>query len=385
LPEEQQLLAKPVLSELWMGPFAPKVGPEPVEKTWHHDRDSMRRRATFGVLYPVWEVIIQKSADRQTKLPVRFEDTKRRSIEGIRLYLQASNLMFSDADFHACKFHRPNDQGQSQIVGSTFKDCTFEQCFLGGTAFRHVKFDACSFLRCDFGGSELEECQFLSCAFTDCTAENATFRATEIDPTAFLDGMPIPRYNYHDPIPDGETPAAQLAEEWVEVRRKVASQLLRSNNDIQHTANSDLALFELKRAEVSARFEEIRVRRRKESVVRLAGRTIQLALAWLVLHVTKGGTSLSRLFLGGSVLIPLYGLLLSISHVTFLNQDCYLRSVKPSLVAQQLARAASLFFAIGYTAFSGGPTATVFMTLGALLGLFWYALIAAVVIHRVYR
>ena len=99
----------------------------------------------------------------------------------------------------------------------------------------------------------------------------------------------------------------------------------------------------------------------------------------------KGGHVALALLLGGIVLVPLYGLLLSDSHVTFMNQDCYLRSLNLSLVTQQLARAASLFLAIGYTAFSGGPGATVLLTIGASLGLFWYALVAAVVIRRVYR
>lgn len=385
MPEEQRSIAKDEPSDPWTGPLAPKTRPEPVAKTWRNDRDPTRRRATFGVLYPLWEITIEKSDDLHTKLPARFEGTKRRSIRGVRFYLRASNLIFSDADFHECKFHRSDDQGNSKIIGSTFKNCTFEQCFLGGTVFRHVKFDACSFSRCDFGGSEFEECQFLNCRFKECTAENASFRATEINPTALLDGMPPPLYNYVGPIPEGEVPAAQLAVEWVEVRRKLASQLLRSNSDIQHTANSDLGLFELKRAEIKAGFEDLRVARGKESFARSAKRMVQLVSAWLVLHATKGGTSLSRLFLGGSVLVPLYGLFLSFSHVTFMNQDCYLRSLKVSLVAQQLARAASLFFTIGYTAFSGGPGATILLTLGALLGLFWYALIAAVVIHRVYR
>jgi hypothetical protein len=111
----------------------------------------------------------------------------------------------------------------------------------------------------------------------------------------------------------------------------------------------------------------------------------QVCAAWVVLHTTKGGTSLSRLFLGGIVLVPLYALVLSNSHVTFLNQDCYLHSFELSLVLQQLARATSLFLAFGYGAFTGGPLATVLLTLGASLGLFWYALVAAVVIHRVYR
>jgi hypothetical protein len=237
------------------------------------------------------------------------------------------------------------------------------------------------FDRCDFGDSQFKECQFLDCTFTNCTPENASFQATEIDPTAFLSGMPPPIYNYVDPVPEGEETAAQIGEDWVEVRRKLAAQLLRSNTEIHHTAYSDKGLFELKRAEVKA----LRAHLQKEGVFRSPVRATQVFVAWLLLHATKGGTSLARLVLGGIILVPLYALLLSNSHVKFMNQDCYLQPFKLLPMFQQLARGASLFLAIGYTAFSGGMLATVLLTVGAVVGLFWYALVAAVVIHRVYR
>jgi hypothetical protein len=119
--------------------------------------------------------------------------------------------------------------------------------------------------------------------------------------------------------------------------------------------------------------------------VSLPLRATQVFLSWLVLHATRGGTSLSRLALAGALAILLYAYLLSHSHVTFLSQDCHLNTFEPSLVLQQLARAMSLFLAVGYTAFRGDPVATVFLTAAASLGLFWYVLLAEVLIHRVYR
>jgi Pentapeptide repeats (9 copies) len=382
---QQECVARLAPIDPWEGPVAPKIKPEPIKKAWRNDRDPTRRRATFGVLYPLWEIAIEKSDDLHTKLPARFEKTKRRSIQGVRFHLRVPNLIFSDADFHECKFHRPEDRGESKVLGSIFKNCTFERCMLGGTLFRHVTFEGCTFFRCDLGASQFIECQFLDCKFTECTAENTSFLTTEIDPTAFLSGMPPPVYNYVGAIPQGEPTAAQIADDWIEVRRKLAARLLRSNTEIHHTSHSDRGLFELKRAEVRARVEALRARPPKDGLVRLPLRAAQVFAAWVVLHATKGGTSLSRLFLAGIILVPLYALLLSNSHVTFMSQDCYLKSFEPSLVLQQLARAASLFLAIGYTAFSGGTFATVLLTVGALLGLFWYALVAAVVIHRVYR
>jgi hypothetical protein len=255
---------------------------------------------------------------------------------------------------------------------------------LGGTFFHHVTFDGCSFERCDFGESKFDECQFVNCVFTQCTAENASFIATEVDPTALLKGMPPPVYNYERPAAEGEPTATQVATEWVEVRRRIAAQLLRSNTEIYNSFNADRGLFELKRAELKARAQALRV----EQPINLARwplRALQVSGSWLVLHATKGGTSLSRLVLVAVLAISVYASLLSRSHVTFLAQDCHLNSFEVSLVLQQLARATSLFLAVGYTAFSGNAIATVFLTAAASLGLFWYALVADVIIHRVYR
>lgn len=375
----------PAIPDLWSGAVAPRINPESIRKTWRNDEDPTRRRATFGVLYPLWEIAIEKYDDLPTKLPARFEKTKRRSIQGVRFHLKVPNLIFSDTDFRECKFHRPNAQGESKISGSTFKSCAFDRCFLGGTLFRHVTFEACMLSRCDLGDSQFTECQFVDCMFTECTAENASFVATEVDPTALLRGMPAPVYNYVEPIPPGEQTGPQVAADWVEVRRKLAAQLLRSNMAINHTSHSDQGLFELKRAEVKARVEALRARPFKGGVARLPLRIAQVVAAWLVLNTTKGGTSLFRLFLAAVFLVSLYALLLSYSHVTFINRDCHLNSFEPWLVLQQFARATSLFLAIGYGNFSGGALATALLTAGATLGLLWYALVAAVVIHRVYR
>ena len=166
LQPEPKSVAKPVPIDPWAGPVAPKVKPEPIKKTWRNDRDPNRRRATFGVLYPLWEITLEKSDDLHTKLPARFEKTKRRSVQGVRFNLRVQNLIFSDADLHECKFHRPDDRDASNISGATFKNCTLERCMLGGTLFRHVTFQGCTFFRCDFGASEFNECQFLDCKFT---------------------------------------------------------------------------------------------------------------------------------------------------------------------------------------------------------------------------
>jgi hypothetical protein len=146
--QENKSVAKPAPIDPWTGPLSPKIKPEPIVKKWRNDRDPTRRRATFGVSYPLWEIAIEKKDDLHTKLPARFEGTKRRSLPGVRFHLVAPHLIFSDADFRECKFHRPDKGGESKVLRSTFKKCTFERCFLGGTLFRYVTFEDCTFFRC---------------------------------------------------------------------------------------------------------------------------------------------------------------------------------------------------------------------------------------------
>jgi hypothetical protein len=356
--------------------------PVPITKSWRHDTDPSRRRATFGVRYPLLEIVIEKSDDLHSKLPARSEQTGRRSVPGVRIDFQASNLKFRKMAFRECKFHRPDG---SRVVGALFENCNFERCILGGTHFHHVTFKDCKFSRCDFGDSEFDECNFINCIFEECTVEHASFLATEISPTALLRGVPPPVYNYGESVPDWEPTADEVAAEWLEVRRKLAAQVLRSNTDIHHRENSDLGLLELKRAEVKSRYEAFRAQSLKNDPARLLADAVQIFIAWLVLKVTKGGTSLFRLFLAAMFFVVLYALLLSSSHVKFMSQDCHFNSFQLSLIFQQLARAASLFLAFGYTAFSGGTLDTVLLTVAAFLGLWWYALVAEVVIHRVYR
>ena len=169
---------------------------------------------------PLWEITIQRSNELHTKLHTRFEKTGRRSIEGVRFLLLGSGLTFSTADFNECKFHRSREgNGDSLVVGASFKQCTFGRCIFGGTVYRHVDFQGCTFRRCDFGTAQFIECQFRDCFLDECTAENVSFAATEVDPTAVLTGIKSPLYNYAEPIPDGESTPAQVASEWVEVRR----------------------------------------------------------------------------------------------------------------------------------------------------------------------
>jgi hypothetical protein len=91
---ENKSVAKPAPIDPWESAVGPKIRPEAIKKTWRNDRDPTRRRATFGVSYPLWEIAIEKSDDLHTKLPARFEGTKRRSVQGVRFRLLVQNIIF---------------------------------------------------------------------------------------------------------------------------------------------------------------------------------------------------------------------------------------------------------------------------------------------------
>jgi hypothetical protein len=392
LSEGSQPPSRSIASQLdppaWAGCFPPQlvppIPPTLIDTVLRHKSDPERRRATFGFQYPVYEIVLEKKADLVEKLPPRFENG-RRTISSIRFYFKATDLFIQRSDFRQCKFHRFIEGTDSRMVGTTFIECTFENCVFGGTTYRHVRFERCTFRRSDFAMSQFTDCQFRLCLFTECTGEHVSFSATEIDPTSILAGVPPPDYNYRSPC-DGELSPAELKSQWLEVHRALAAQLVKSNGEIHHTRYCDAALVGLKNAELGVRVDELKSGRIHNGVFRSIIEAVRCGTSWLVLALTKGGTSAARLILIALVAVPLYAALLSVSFVTFQGKSCHLTSFGFGTVISQLSCATSLFIAIGYTAFISSSTLeSVLLTLGSGLGLIWYALLAAVVIRRVYR
>lgn len=349
-------------------------------ETRRHRSDPSRRRATFGLAYPNTEIELSRTADVQERLPP-ISENRRRAVAEVKLYFKVPDIIVMASDFMRCKFHRMTEITGSQIVGASFIDCTFRKCIFGGTFYRQVRFERCSFTRCDFGMAQFTDCQFHQCSFIECTGEHMSFSATEISPHALLAGFVLPRYNYD--ASDGPPLPKELVTQWLEIRRSLAAQLLKSNAEIYDTDNSDAALVELKQSELEVRLNLLSTPSLDRS---LFDQVFRCFLIKGILVTTRAGTSMRRLILIGTVAIPLYALLLSVSAVTFQGTTCKLTELTTMTVLAQLARATSLFLAIGYTAFVGSNgIEVILLTLGSTLGLLWYALLAAVVIRRVYR
>jgi hypothetical protein len=364
---------------------APLIPPIALTLNLRHPNDPNRRRATFQVAYPVLEIILERTADLTEKLPPRFENG-RRTLTGIRFFIKVPDLFIGNSDFKQCKFHRPAaDNGDSRVAGTTFADCTFEKTVFGGTFYRHVRFERCAFRRCDFGMSQFIDCHFHSCSFLECTGEHVSFSATEINPDEIMVGMVVPLYNY-GPDSDGEPNRRALESQWLEIRRALAAQLLKSNGEIHNTRYCDAALVQLKTSELRLRYNLLKYRTISGETSWWVSDASQCWFLWLVLFLTKGGTSVARLIGLAALAVPTYTALLAWSCITFQGRPCHLGAFQWSAIIQEVAYASSLFLAVGYTAFSGRTVyETVFLTIGAALGLVWYALLAAVVIRRVYR
>jgi hypothetical protein len=363
---------------------APLIPPVALTLNLRNPVDPNRRRATFHLTYPVLEIVLEKTADLIEKLPPRFENG-RRTLTGIRFFIKVPDLFFGNSDFKQCKFHRPADNGDSRVAGTTFADCTFEKTVFGGTLYRHVRFERCAFRRCDFGMSQFIDCHFHSCSFVECTGEHVSFSATEISPDEIMSGIVVPLYNY-GPDCDGEPNRGTLESQWLEIRRALAAQLLKSNGEIHNTRHCDAALVQLKTSELQLRYNLLKHRPISGESSWWVSDASRCGFLWLILFLTKGGTSAARLIGLAVLAIPTYAALLAWSCITFQGRACHLASFQWSAIVQEVAYASSLFLAVGYTAFAGSTVyETVFLIIGAALGLIWYALLAAVVIRRVYR
>ena len=105
--------------------------------------------------------------------------------------------------------------------------------------------------------------------------------------------------------------------QWLEIRRALAAQLLKSNSEIHHTANSDVALVELKTAELELRVALLKRQCFQTGLLILIREWLRCGFSRLLLWGTNGGTSVARLGGIAAIIVPLYAILLSFSSVEF--------------------------------------------------------------------
>lgn len=328
-------------------------------------RDPKRQRATFGVAYPS---IDQRFATK-TDIPRRNQQ-----ILGKRLTFTLERQTFGDVEFEECNFHYRHGEGLGQIAHLTFDRCQFRRSFMGTTRYIRCRFRHCTFTRCDFSFGEFHDCTFEECDFVQCTASDAIFERTEIDADSFMKGLAVPLYNYDQA---SALDLAQLSAQIDDTRFRIASRLLRSSSEVSHRFYTDAALRHLKWEEL--RYRHNRVQWNKPTAA--VARGVALAFSTALYLLTSGGTSLLR-----PVVLTLAVI---IAYAFLLPGDCisYRQEVLDTLGwADRTFVASSLVLGFGFTNFDACTTGA-FATLvsGAGAGLVLLALLASVIVRRVYR
>ncbi|MEQ1871074.1 MAG: pentapeptide repeat-containing protein [Vicinamibacterales bacterium] len=340
-------------------------GEDPFTPEGRFKRDPKRQRATFGLLYPSVDLRFTSKAE----LP-RTEQ----KVLGKRLTFTVERQNLKGVEFEECNFHNNHGLQLSRISHLTFVDCQFRHSIMGTTTYVRCRFRQCTFHRCDFSFADFQDCTFEDCEFVQCTASDAVFERTEIDPDAFMKGLQVPSYNYQNPSP---LELDQLRLYVEDVRFRVASRLLRSNSEVSHRFYTDASLRHLK-------WEELTYRRNRiqwKGFGFLSSRLLGWAFAHIVYFVTSGGTSLLRPIALTALVVAAFSALMP--------GDCVSYAQVPLEQSGPLHRAmlsTSLVLGFGFTNFSACNTSALsFLVGGACTGIVLLALVASVIVRRVYR
>jgi len=369
--------------------------------------DPKRHRATYNIEYPLNDYVFSRSEDLEN-LPKAAEGDLLRTVNSKRLTFAFSNKTLNGIVFRKCNFHDRKGDGFAQIAHLTFRSCVFESCFMGTAEYSHARFIDCEFKRCDFENAKFRDCVFDRCKFTECTAFNVHFSNTQIEPSSFMTGLVSPVYNYD--AARNAIPSIQRT--WLEIRFRVAGQLYKSNSEVHDSVLSDMALYELKRAEHEFLTD---LWHTGEPPPPLSNQTIsslgtasstasELAskrkstIGWFLciarranLYLTEGGTSFRKLFCMSLVMnLVVYPAAIILFPLKYQGTPCYQGGFSLAGVVdyypKAIPRSISLFFGFGFGNFEPATGwASVVLVLAALFGFFWYALLIPVFLRKIYR
>lgn len=335
-------------------------------------QDLNPKRATYKVWYPGEDEVIEfKTKDDFRK-------------EGNPHVIEKSKVLFTfekayclDHHFIDCQFFK--ESAENSIKQITFKGCHFTRCFMGSNAIQRVRFENCIFTNCDFSNTIFASCILNLCLFIKCSAYHVDFINTEINPQAFLDGINFLEENY-------SSPTQEFKNEFVFNKLSLAKKIYTSNNSIDNHNLSDLGLFYLKKIELSALNIEIGKLFREKKWYSAFSKCFFTFFKWLNLKVTKGGTSLSRLFKMTAFLILLFNLYFTIASISDQNYTYNVSDHFLLKFVQWLPKTFSIFLAYGYTSFktSSGLDFTI-INICVIFGIIMYAMLISILVRKIYK
>lgn len=340
------------------------------------ERDEERRRATYGLRYPLAELHLSGRADVEAIPRVRPDDA-RRTLSERRLTFDLRNKTIDRVVFKECNFHDRKGKSTAEITSLTFRGCVFKYCIMGTTRYSRVRFEQCEFLKCDFVNAEFVECTFEECSFSQCTGESIWFVATLISPDDFLSGLEAPVYNFESADP---SVIRDLRRSWREVRFRVAASIFASVATLADGNAADAALRHVKRERCFLDLDRWRfgdgARLTGMSRVKLLVRNM---FDWTNLVVTGGGTSLMR-----TVVVLFF---LVAANALWLIRDPIPFAASPvDGPCGALLASASAVFGFGATFFQPRtPYELMRVALPAVVGIVWMGFALPVLVRRIHR
>lgn len=368
-------------------------------KREYNKTDPVIRRATFGVEYPLVDLIITKSNKQDEFVSISEEGGgNKRFIRSSRLNFDLDNCSFKSLIFERCAFHHTHGVKPSEVDLISFADCDFSHTFMGGTIYNRVIFRRCTFKRCDLMDAEFIECKFDNCIFENCTAFRTIFTETLIDPKALFSNIPVPEYNFSSA---DESLKKTIRREWIDVKLSLGQQLLKSSSQVFNTNNIDESSYILKKAELFKTLDEIL--HPTEYLKNINGinpklhktiwyifiQFLNAILRGVTLLVTRGGTSFQRLIIAGLIITLIISLHLSNMNIYYgqtslmCNENEFLKCV--GHVMSNIPYSLSLLFGFGFSAFSFSKALAWYAVIYALIGVAWYALLIHVIVRKVHR
>lgn len=310
-------------------------------------RDGTCRRATFGVPYPTAVQKFEHKSEVERLNGLRA--TRRRvPLEYTKVEIPVRACSFDSVAFKECNFHVTHGAKASEWRELTFRDCSFESCFLGYIHMTRVTFIGCRFERSDLSRSELTECVLRDCEFVACTSYDIAFGRTIIDPVVFDKGNVFPSANYNT-SPNGNKQADN--ERWKDARVSAIRQILVSNTEAMHAEHADAAMVLLRKASGGAPYVFAAIVMSMRNLLWVAGvSSLILAVILVATGATYQGRALDVASVGG--------------------------------VMGVFAAALGAFMGFGFTNVGVPSGAELPVALIAGVGVLWYAAVTAFLLRR---
>lgn len=339
------------------------------------NKDEDPKRATFGVSYPSTDSIIVFAKKEDFK---NIPNSRDKILNGKKVVFEFERANKEDCTFEKCQFYVESQLNQL-ISKITFRRCAFNSCFMGSVTFKGVRFENVDFSGCDFSNSVFETCVFDNCTFKKCSAYHPEFINTEIDPERFLSGICLLSDNY-------EQISSRMKDEFVYMKYNLSKKIYNSNSSIDNHFLSDIGLYELKVNEVKYLYvilQEYLNRNKYWGALKIL---VSLGLKYLNLKVTKGGTSLIRLFCYIAAILILFNFYFYQSGIREPNYSFVTSNNKIVKFFEWFPRTTSIFLSYGYTAFKDSTFGHFIMVnLCAFLGIISYALVISILIRKIYK